>query len=229
MTAQDWIAIAGILCGGGVISQLLIFFVKRSDEKRSMKSTFYRQVYNTLSDYSKNLYVTVSDFIRHNASVLDKAKQSEDTKSLLNDESNVLYETIQKQSRKCKKKGKPNPQVCELCQKNRERLTDLSNKLLEEQKRQDLLLSEHSHYWNTHLEDLKNIASKYSNFTAVISAEGIPKKIIKNAIGTLDIQTLKIIGIGLKDISDDAIVGELIIECLKAIDKAMIEVAKEIS
>lgn len=47
------IAIAGIVFGGGMIGQLIMFFVKRNDEMKAKKNDYLRILLNKISDYGK--------------------------------------------------------------------------------------------------------------------------------------------------------------------------------
>ena len=56
MECNPWLlSLAGILFGGCMIGQLVIFFVKRHDKKNEETQNFYRVIYNTLCEYHSTL------------------------------------------------------------------------------------------------------------------------------------------------------------------------------
>lgn len=66
----EWIlSIAGIMFGGGIIGNLIQFFIKRSDEKKKSKRKFYRYLFFKLQTYQNEIYKLIIEYIEDTAKV----------------------------------------------------------------------------------------------------------------------------------------------------------------
>ena len=63
------ITFAGIIFGGGMIGNLIQFFVKRQDEKKKSKRKFYRYLFFRLQTYQNDIYKLILEYIEDTAKI----------------------------------------------------------------------------------------------------------------------------------------------------------------
>ena len=63
------ITFIGIIFGGGMIGNLIQFFVKRQDEKKKSKRKFYRYLFFKLQTYQNDIYKLILEYIEDTAKI----------------------------------------------------------------------------------------------------------------------------------------------------------------
>lgn len=154
---MDWgtlpISLAGIVFGGGMIGQLIMFFIKRSDEKKAQKREFYRMIYNKLCDYNTTL-----ENIRLNCfkEVHQYGVHTDAANSTINDnlqKIDQLIKNIQSYKRKCRKNENPDCSLCNKCSSDRQLLKELDDRNQELLQKADNYIELMKNYWSNNVSD----------------------------------------------------------------------------
>ena len=180
---MDWsawiLAIAGVLFGGGMLGQLIMFFIKRHDEKKESERDFYLVIYNKLCEYYSalenmrlNCYKEV-----HNRVTLTEKSHSKAGENLSKIDS--LLKTIKSQERKCGKSGKPSSETCVKCNSDRQLVKELydESRKLQQEASDNLELIDN--YWSNNYEQTFSVLTSYANIENFIYAKkGCDKKVV---------------------------------------------------
>lgn len=180
---MDWsawiLALAGILFGGGMLGQLIMFLIKRHDEKKEREREFYRTIYNKLCEYYSALEILRLNCYKevHKHVALTEKSHSKANDNLLKIDS--LLKTIRSRERKCRKNGKPSSETCDKCNSDRQlvkELYDESRKLQQEASNNLELID---NYWSNNYEQTYSVLTSYANMENFIYAKkGCDKKIM---------------------------------------------------
>ncbi|MGM9764026.1 MAG: hypothetical protein ACI3ZQ_08410 [Candidatus Cryptobacteroides sp.] len=190
---MDWIlALAGILFGGGMIGQIVMYFIKRADEKKKAEQDYYRVIYNKLIEYCSALENLLLTCFKENHKY---ASLTESANSLIDDNISKiekLQTSIETRVRSCLKNGKPSDNICKECHSEQQ----LMEKLLDECKttRQEAYskIELMENYWHNNLEQTFSVISSYVNIENLLySRKGCDNNVI-SCIKFIDKATLKI-------------------------------------
>lgn len=188
------LSLAGILFGGGMIGQLVIFFVKRHDKKNEETQKFYRVIYNKLCEYHSTLEEMR---IMFNKDIYKHVKLTESTCSVIEDnlqKINGLIKSIKSNKRKCRKNTKTDNNLCNKCSFERNlgmELNDVNRKLLQEsQTNMDII----NNYWRDNYEHTFSTIASYSNIENYIYAKNGCNKSIQMIVRKIDKSTNEICG-----------------------------------
>lgn len=180
---MDWgtliISIIGLLLGGGIVGQLIMFFVKRSDEKKEKERDFYRVIYHKLCDYYSSLEEMRLNCYKeiHKHGTLTEKSHTKAEENLLRIDK--LLKSIKSRERKCRRYGKPDSEICSKCNSDRQFVVDLhdESKALQQEAANNLDLIDN--YWSNHYEQTYSILSSYANMENFIYArKGCDNKIL---------------------------------------------------
>lgn len=185
----EWIlSIAGILFGGGMLGQLIMFLIKRHDEFNANKQKIYRQLYDKLYSYQSSLENTLLDFYKHISNSIDifnveKKKIRQDV-----NETKFLIKQIASQYKKCKKNCEHNGQ-CEQCKKMKARVSELFQIIDKEIENAELVTQTADDYWNINKETFCKIINENLNIHAALHLVGKKDKKLLSIINKIDTQT----------------------------------------
>lgn len=191
---MDWgnliLALAGILFGSGIIGQLIMFFVKRYDEKNEKDREFYRIVYNKLRDYCSALEHMLLTCLKESHNY---ATHTGNVHSRLDDNISKieqLQKSIKSRERKCKKNGKPDKVVCEQCNSERKLMGELFDECQKLQQEAENKIELMANYWSNNYEQTYTALASYVNIENLLySKKGCDKKIV-SCIRAIDKSTL---------------------------------------
>lgn len=188
------LSLAGILFGGGMVGQLVVFFVKRRDEKKEKTQEFYRVIYNKLCEYHSTLEEMR---IMFNNDIYKHVKLTETTCSAIEDnlqKMNNLVKSIKSNKRQCKKNTKIEDNLCNKCSYERNlgmELNEANRKLLQESHaNMDII----NNYWRDNYEHTFSTIASYSNIENYIYAKNGCDKSIQMIVRKIDNFTNEICG-----------------------------------
>lgn len=190
---MEWLmTIAGIFFGGGMLGQLIMFFVKRHDAKVEKCKEQYHALHIKLCEYKDEICQILLEYYR-TTNKLSEAIDEKDSLSskYIADIENHLAQ-IKKQERKCKKQ-RANEDVCAQCNQRREQLPKLLEKLQEEQNATKGLFEQYRGYWRDNEEHLYKSFAKYLNLHNYLLANNIRDKRLYEKISEVDKQSLDIL------------------------------------
>ena len=190
---MEWIiAIAGILFGGGMLGQLIMFFVKRHDTKEEKRKEQYRVLHVKLCEYKDEICQILLEYYRTTNKLSDAIDEKDSLTSQYIVEIENHLAQIKKQERKCKKQ-RANEDVCTQCNQRREQLPKLLEHLQEEQNVTKGLFEQYRGYWKDNEEHLYKSFAKHLNLHNYLLANNIKDKRLYKKISDVDKQSLDIL------------------------------------
>ena len=183
------LSLAAIVFGGGVLGHLIVFFLKRNDEKNLKKIELYKRLYDKLCDYNTLLLTCVMDFITYIESTkleIDGNSNAIEKKML---EIKTLIEEVRTFQKKCKKKG-CNKRICEICTRKWGVLNKLNQQINREVLVNEKLLLDIEEYWKKHSNDIYKRISDFINLHHIMCLIGYKEKKLFTHIAKIDKQSL---------------------------------------
>lgn len=221
---MEWIlSIAGIFFGGGLIGQLIIFFVERHDKKKNNRIEHYRVIYDKLCNYTNDIENLFLESLKFYMNLYPKVKGEREQVEERNIEIKELINSIEKIKRKCKK-GKVNSFLCNECQQKREKLPLLHQEMKEKLDNVKGLLDIQKNYWKNNNQVVSSVIANNINIHNYLLARKIKDKKLSNAIGLVDLHTLKIYG----SLVDEENLPHLLIDQMIRIKSALGLLSKKI-
>jgi len=218
------IAIAGVVFGGGMIGQLIMFFVKRNDEKNKVNNDDLKIILEKLSSYGKLINDELLSSITHiKYDTINKKIEMEAVRDLISSTSKDTVH-LRKKMKDWDEKGV----------ENLEQSRELSKSIEERTKAVDEKLKELSSDSNSGSES--RIKELFRNLHAFHSLANILPQIyltkhkeMANILYDLDVRTTNIlIKTEFKSIDDLLELNELLINQLSLIEKTKIVVSNKI-
>lgn len=185
------LSIAGIIFGGGMIGQLIMFFVKRYDEKQEKLFDLYHIIYEKLCNYKNQLSLLVLEFLSFCDKQLKYINEMQNTTDTNISQLEGMIKTMKEVERKCRN-GKFNENLCKKCQQIQERLPQLYNDIEEKRTIIKEQLETQQDYWNINADKISSIIISNINIHNFISTREISNKNISKSIKDIDLYTLKI-------------------------------------
>ena len=188
----EWIlSIAGIVFGGGMFGQFIMFLIKRQDEFNANKQKIYRQLYDKLYYYQLSLENTLLDFFKYASNSIDIFDAEKKKIREYIDETKGLAEQIKSQHKKCRKNCEHIEQ-CERCKKMKARIAELFQIIDKEIDKAELTAQTVDDYWTINKEVLCKIIYENLNIHGVLHLVGKKDKKMLLMINKVDDQTLLI-------------------------------------
>lgn len=187
-----FLTIAGILFGGGMLGQLIMFFVKRHDEKAAKRREQYHALHVRLCEYKDEICRVLLEYYRATCKLSDVIDEKHNQTEKYLAEINDHLAQIKKQERRCKKQ-KANDDVCAQCKQRREELPQLLEILHKEHNEASGLLAQCNRYWDNNEEYLHKIITKYLNLHNYLISSNMQDKKICKTITDIDKQSLCIL------------------------------------
>jgi hypothetical protein len=221
------IALAGIVFGGGMIGQLIMFFVKRNDEIKMVKNEYLRTILEKVSDYGK----FVTDQMVHSIHFIESSIH------LGKQEVSNFQELVELEKHELKQLGrirkdclKKNIKNCAKC----EALTESTNtrfKKISEKKgflNSDSFLNQSQ--INEELDSTFENIKSFNGMLNILPQAYISKhKHIVKMLGDLDLVTLKLIFAKNANTLEEYIqINKMIVSQLTLLEKLKHAICKEI-
>jgi len=193
-TGEIILSVAGIVFGGGMLGQLIIFFIKRHDEKKKKRIESYRDFYDKLSTYFNDISRFLLDFFNdRDVCVLmceDKTTETEQRKA----EVDNLLKQIKKLKRGCGRNGciDINRENCIACSNARRQLLETYELLQQNLEETRLLLQHYKSYWKENKGTIKELIYKNINLHNCLLASGRKERNLTKAVGEIDTLSLQI-------------------------------------
>lgn len=189
---MEWfLAIAGILFGGGMLGQLIIFFVKRHDELVNKKKEVYKDLYNRLVQYESTLQDILLHFFKHTSSFLNTIDQKNNKIDEYITEIETSSKRIRSLERKCKNKG-CNTEKCLECNLLRQRVPELFSLIGQEQADCKSISDKQIEYWQNNYENTSQVISNNMNFHNILLKVDYKNKKIFSLIDKIDKQSFRL-------------------------------------
>lgn len=223
---MEWIlAFAGILFGGGMIGNLIIFFIKRHDDNKSKQKDIYKKVYEKLCSYKTLLEKLMLDYYKY-CNILSKGVEHK-ANNIYNNIEQIerLRKQIKKQEKKCKKEG-VDENNCIVCEKMRANLLQLYNDVSLNYSISNELIDECKNYWTNHDEDITSITNNNMNIHNYLLV--CKDKNINNSLYNIDINTIKIHGCLYAKKDNEKIIIDLILKQMELIEYSLVLLSKRL-
>ena len=218
---MDWIlSIAGILFGGGIIGQLIIFIIKRHDESNANKQKIYRQLYDKLHSYQSLLDNILLDYFKHASNSIDIFDVESKKIRLHINETKSLIEQIKSNYKKCKKNCEHSEQ-CKQCQSMKVRVAELFQIIDKEIENAELTTQTVDNYWTLNKESLCKIINNNLNIHVILLLVCKKDKKLASIIETIDTQTLLLFRRVLRVKGDEYNFQLLIVKQIDNIEKCL--------
>ncbi len=187
----EWIlSIAGIIFGGGMFGQFIMFIIKRQDEFKANKQKIYKQLYDKLYSYQSLLENVLLDFFKHTSNSIDVFDIESNKIRQYMDETKNLIKQIKSNYKKCKNSFVYNSERCEQCQNMKARVAELFQIIDKEIENAELTTQDVDNYWTINKEYLCKIINENLNVHAIQHLVGKKDKKLSSIIEKIDTQTL---------------------------------------
>ncbi len=187
---MEWIlAIAGILFGGGMIGNLIIFFVKRYDENKSKQKDIYKKVYEKLLDYITHIEQSLLEYYKYHNKIATDISNAKDNTDEIVKQIDDYRRQIKKYERMCKKNG-INEDNCTHCKQIRSKLLHLYDNLDKNYTDSKEAFTAYTNYWNDNEESISSLINNNMNIHHYLSV--CKDKKIKKVLFDIDLNTIKI-------------------------------------
>lgn len=225
----EWfLTIAGILFGGGMLGQLIMFFVKRNDEIASKKKEIYKDLYNRLVRYESTLQNILLQFFKHTSSYLDKIKQKNNKINDYITEIETSSKRIKSFERKCKNKGCTD-EMCVLCNSIRQRISELFSLIGIEQTACKNMSDMQIEYWKNNFESISNIISDNMNFRNIFLTVENKDKRIYSLVDKVDKQSFILFSTLLSAKGNEQTFQLAVISQMENIERCLIALSKKLN
>lgn len=222
-----FLTISGIVLGGGIIGQLIMFFVKRNDEIKTGKNEYLRTILEKVSNYGKLVNDQMVHSIHFVKASIHLGKQEVSNIQELVELEDSEVKQLGKIRKDCSKKNIKNCAKCEA-------LTESTNtrlKLISEKK--GFLNSDSFPNQSQINEELDSTFENIKSFNGMLNL--LPQayiskhKHIVKMLGDLDLVTLKIL-LAKKDntLEEYMQINEMIVSQLPLLEKLKLAICKEI-
>lgn len=208
------ISLVTILLGGGIVGQLIMFFVKRSDEIKEKERDFYIVVYNKLCEYYSSLENLLLDSRKEIHNQIIMAEQSHTASENNMNQVNQLLKVIKSRERKCRKGGKPVNEICDKCISERQLVEDLYNESRKLQQGVKESVACIDNYWENNYENAYTILASYSNIKNFVYLRKDCDKMLIKAVKEIDKNTRDLChGLSFKSLAEwdfeDALINQI--------------------
>ncbi len=183
------LSVAGILFGGGMLGQLIVFFIKRHDEKKEQRIESYRDFYDKLSAYSNDISRFLLNFFNDkNVCLLMCKDKTAETKRLKANVDN-LSKQVKKLKRGCRKNGCIDKEKCIACSNARKQLQETYESMQQNlDDAESLLLL----YWKENKDKIKELIYGNINLHNYLLARGGKERNLIKAVSEVDALSLQI-------------------------------------
>ena len=194
-TIIDWvISIAGIIFGGGMIGQLIQFFVKRHDAAHDQKLKVYIELYSKLTKYKSLLENSLLASFKHISDTICSIQGNNEVLKEGINEVQTLMKKLKYKIKACYQKtgfsqkncSKNNCNECKMISSRISELFEILDKEQDSFKQTSLAQSE---YWKNNYEHIYNVISDNLNIHDILHLAGQKDKKLLTSINNVDIQT----------------------------------------
>lgn len=224
-TGEIILSVAGILFGGGMLGQLVMFFIKRHDEKKKKRIESYRDFYDKLSTYFNDINCFLLDFLNDKNVCLfmckDKTTETEQLKANVEN----LLKQVKKLKRGCGKNGCIDKEKCIACSNARKQLRETYESMEQNlEKAESLLLL----YWKENKGKIKELIYRNINLRNCLMASGRKERNLIKAVSEIDTLSLQIFGSILEEQNNEQKCLSLLMNQVSKIEIVLLLLAKKI-
>lgn len=182
-----FLTLAGIVFGGGLIGQLIMFFVKRNDEIKTIKNDCLRTILGKVNDYGKFVNDQMVHSIHFVKSNIHSGEQEISTLHALVELEKCEVKQLGQIKKNCSKK---NIRDCEKC----EALTESTNSRLKQiYEKQDFMVFPNQTEVNKEFDNTFENLKSFNGMLNLLPQAYISKhKHIVKMLGDLDLVTLNL-------------------------------------
>lgn len=174
------------ILGSGMLGQLIMFFIKRNDEKKKKRMESYRDFYDKLSAYYADINrFLLNLFSKKDACALmykDKMTETEQWEA----DVDKLLKYVKKLKRACGKNGYIDKDNCIACSNARKQLQETDESFQQNLEEMRLLLQRYKSYWKDNKDKIKELVDRNINQYNYLLASGKKKENIITAVGEID-------------------------------------------
>ena len=186
------LTIAGFIFGGGMIGNLIQFFIKRSDDIKTKRKEHYRVIYDKLCDYNNTIGTTLLEYFKFSRKQNNELASKQNKAEQHIQEIKHIRMQIKKQENKCKR-HKTDENTCIECNQLRERHIELCGIVQNEIDVVENITNEISNYWEDNHNRLHSTICKYINIHHYFLASKIKDKQLFKNICNIDNFSLEIL------------------------------------
>lgn len=224
-TGEVIFSVAGILFGGGMLGQLVMFFIKRHDEKKKKRIESYKDFYDKLSAYFNDINRFLLDFFNDkNVYLLMCKDKTAEAKQLKANVENLLKQ-VKKLKRGCGKNGCIDKEKCIACSNARKQLRETYESMQQNlEEAESLLLL----YWKENKSKIKELIYRNINLHNCLLASGRKERNLTKAINEIDALSFQIFSSILEEQNNEQKCLSLMMNQVSKIEKALLLLAKKI-
>ena len=192
ITSEVILSVAGVLFGSGMLGQLIMFFIKRYDEKKKKRIESYRDFYDKLYAYFNDISRFLLEFFREKdvcaLMCKDKTTETEQRKA----EVDNLVRQINKLKRGCRKNGYIDKANCTVCSNARKQLSETYESLQQNLEETKSLLQRYKSYWKDNKAKIEELVYGNINLCNYLLSSGKKAKKLIKAVKEIDNLSLQI-------------------------------------
>lgn len=185
------ITIAGIIFGGGMIGQLVQFFVKRHDERKATKTSIYRGLYDKFHSYQTILNNVLLAYLKHLSQSVDVLDGVNGQLNKHIEETQRLIKRVKSFQKTCRGK-RTDEEQCKECIASKSRLNELFEIINKEQAQFEQTSKAQVNYWETNSEYLHKIIGDNINIHNTLHLTGHKDKKLTTCLNKIDVQTMRL-------------------------------------
>ncbi len=184
--------IAMSILGSGMLGQLIMFFIKRHDEKKKKRIETYKDFYDKLSAYFNDISRFLLDFFNDKDVCMlmceDKTSETEQREA----DVDKLLKQVKKLKRGCGKNGCIGKENCIACTNTRKQLRDTYESLQQNLEETRSLLQRYKSYWKDNKDRIKELVYGNINLCNYLLASGKKEENLIKAVREIDDLSLQI-------------------------------------
>lgn len=229
---MDWrawiLAIAGVLFGGGMLGQLIMFLIKRHDEKKEREREFYLALYNKLCAYKTVLeQMLLNQFkeVHVQAEIADKAyAQAGKMRPIIDS----LLESIESQQNICRQKGVPNQAECEACNAKRQAVVQMYDEYTAIQTNADVAFDSMQSYWKNNFDFAHSAVAEYVNIHNCLFLNRKCESVLSRLVHKIDRQSMEICNALFSSRQSNSAIDQLLIDQVGTIYLTLNQLSKNL-
>lgn len=224
-TGEVILSVAGILFGGGMLGKLIMFLIKRHDEKKKKRIESYRDFYDKLSTYFNDISRFLLDFFNDKDVCLLMCKdKTTETKRLKANVDN-LSKQVKKLKRGCGKNGCIDKEKCIACSNARKQLQETYESMQQNlDEAESLLLL----YWKENKGKIRELIYRNINLQNYLLASGKKERNLIKAVSEIDALSFQIFSSILEEQNNEQKCLLLLMNQMSKIENALHLLAKKI-